>query len=548
MGIKLSIGALVVIVLSVIMIIVGVFLLVKISAVKDVIPEYPVSEDIIVEVNPVSSQKGTVFLINAVYSKQREQQDLNLFVEKGDYSSLLNLYDDGNHHDKKANDGVYGGFFDSSNLDFGKYGVVSGGKVLNSFEISESKCESLYGFGDINFIMLPYGYEDYSEFKKQAKALITGKDSLLEIEPFKSNKDKFSFLTINVSQDLKCSVGCKNVSTIVCCDNVAVFEEASKCGTGSVLILINNKDFCGSASSYSKICAENKDSNLILVHEVGHSFGDLADEYVYSDYYGDYAIGEVDEINCAEEGCEKWKDIGGCYEGCTYSNLYRSVKDKSIMYDLYPEFNDVCEEHLSWLMNKYSSDKSNSDYEKGIPKSYFVKMKYNQGEIKVDSVFLKPISSGVDYRESDYEVKVKDKNEKEVFVSNLYIPDKLYPLPGTFGKLVYEDNFDFALSLPYSSEAENLVVYRDEEQIVSTSLSVFSDNCGNDVCDAEENHLNCAVDCDIKDGFCETSICDPDCESQEYCKLGNNFGYFLGFGFIIGFFVLIVIVIWRFRR
>jgi hypothetical protein len=523
--VKLSIISLVSIALSVIILIFGIFFLLKISSLKEIVPEYPATNQMMVSVEPANSQKGTLFLIQAAYTAKREAQDLSLIIEKQGQIYPIQLYDDGNHFDKKPRDGVYSGFFDSTNVSLGKYNIKNQDDTLAFFEVSESGCESVYGNGDVKIMVLHSGYDDYNEFKADLKSIITSPDSLLQVEPFSSSKNSFSFLSAINSRDLSCEIGCKNISTIVCCDNKLVYEEASKCEFDSILVLVNSNKRCGSASSYAKICAKNPDANLILIHEFGHSFANLADEYVYSDYFGDYSVGEVNEVNCAQKDCEKWKEITeGCFEGCTYSNLYRPTKKNSVMYDLYPQFNEVCQYYIKQLIQNYETSKK--DTEKSMPKSYFVNLHYNEGNTEIKNIYLKPVYSSEDYRKSDYSALIKDSVGNRIFGSGIYIPNKLYPIPPN-GTIVYEKEFDFSIVLPYYPAGDELVIYRKETPVASASLSVFADSCGNNICDAFENRISCSEDCTINDNFCETALCDPDCASQKNCEKEMKMKYIL---------------------
>lgn len=549
MALNLTIKEAVVVIISIIMVVVGFFLVLRISEVKEILHELPVQEQeekIIVEVEPASSQQGTLFLIKANYFGEREQQDLRLIIESKKDVTSMNLYDDGKHYDEKVSDGIYGGFFDSKGKTLGKYEVKNKrNETLSSFVVHEPGCEIIEGAsgGDkIDFIILPFGYNNYDEFKNDAKKLITGADSLLKIEPFKSNKNKFAFFIVNTSRDLKCEIGCKNVSTFVCCDNKIISEEASRCHYDSILILFKSKALCGSASYYAKICSKNELSNLVLVHEIGHSFADLADEYVYSEFYN-YSIGEIESINCDKKGCVKWKNItDGCFKGCTYSSLYRPAEEESIMYGFVPVFNPVCEAHIKNLIENYT--KKGIEMEKAFPqrKSYFVNLNYNKGEIKIKDVFLKPVKSGVNYRESGYSAELKDKDGNSIFISSLYVPDKIYPIPGS-GKMIFEKEVDFSLILPYFSEVKDLMIYRKDRLIANTSLAVFSETCGNNICDEVESHLSCSEDCGIEDNFCETAFCDPDCPSQKNCDRNEKIIYIFSIFLISGALVLLVIAI-----
>jgi hypothetical protein len=546
MGINLSINQLVVVVISVVGLIGGIFLFYQIISIEKSIIQQPVPGDLVVRVTPAESQKGTLFYINAVNTKDRENNELRLFIHNENETYSVYLYDDGNNYDKKAGDGIYGGYFDSSQRPLGTYNIQNEGETIASFKIVDPKCESIEGNAsksNINFIILPSGYESYDDFKKNAKDLLNAKDSIINVDPFLSNKGKFSFSIAN-TRDLGCKTDCSNISTIICCDNKLVYEEASKCHYDSIIVLVNSNKHCGSASSYTKICAKNKESSVFLMHEVGHSFADLEDEYVYPDYYA-YDANSEGGINCDVQGCDKWKSLtDGCYKGCTYSNLYRPSEKDSVMYDLYPQYNEVCKKHIENVIEDYSSKEK--EIENALPeeKSYFINLNYRQGSLRIENIMLKPIKPSTEYKESDYSAKIKDKDGKEIFSTSIYVPSKIYPLPNGSLKRVFEDEFDFSLLLPYSGKAENLDIYYKEKPIESASLAVLSQACGNNACDNSENHISCPKDCSIEnDNFCQEASCDPDCPSQKECIIKQKMTYWAAILLVAGALLIILITI-----
>lgn len=553
MVVGLSMRQAVVMVLSVVMLIMGVVLVVKIMQLQEVLPPLPSPEEkVFVEVSPVSSQQGTHFLIKAEYPEKREQQDLRLIIEKGEYVKSINFYDDGKHYDEEMGDGVYGGVFNSEGRSLGRYEVkkYEEGEALTSFVVHESGCELIEGEAGsekINFVILPSGYRDYKEFKADAEELISGEDSLIKVEPYKSNKYRFSFSLVNTSRDFECKKGCYNVSTIVCCNNKAVLEEASRCHYDSIIVLFKSRELCGSASYYAKLCSKNALSNLVLLHETGHSFADLADEYTYEDYF-DYDIGKINAVNCAEKGCEKWKNITeGCYKGCTYSSLYRPAEKNSIMYTFVPVFNLVSQKHIQDLILDYVYGAS--EIEKASPdqKSYFVNLNYSQGKIDIGDVFLKPVTSGIDFKKSNYKVEITGR-DGSLYKTGLYVPDRIFPLPNSSAKMIVQNNLSFSVMLPYFDDADSLFVYKNDEKVAEKSLALFSKTCGNDICEGAENHLSCPVDCVIMDGFCETRGCDPDCPSQENCESNKKTWLIFSIAIIILSLLLIAIIIFSRRK
>lgn len=536
----------VIIILSIVGFLLGVLLLIQIAGIKDILPVISSSDKLSVKVIPESSQLGTSFLINAVYTEKREQQDLNLRIESLTYSGLVDLYDDGLHSDKDANDGVYGGYFDSTNKPLGNYDIKNQGDVLTSFKIYESNCEFIEGVpGDdkINFVIVPSGYTDYNEFKKDALDLLDCNNCFFNKEPFKSNEDRFSFSIVNIS-DLNCEVGCHEVSTIVCCDSSKVLKQASQCHADSIYVLVNDDAECGSSSSFAKICSKNFYANRILMHELGHSFADLADEYVYSDYYGDYNIGIINNANCDDNSeCSKWTNItDGCYKGCTYSNLYRSTYSNSVMVDLYPEYNPVCREHIKDVIQEQRLEEEQIERLMPSGKSYFVNLRYENGNIEIKEVYLIPVKAGTDMKKSDYSVKI-NLGDNEKYSTSLYVPK--IELPVVNSSPVVLNSVDFSVVLPYIP-ADNLVVY-DKEKPVAKIFLPFADKCGNGICDKGETNLDCS-DCSVEnDNFCQTSECDPNCASQKNCEVVEKTGIWtIGMG--IGLFVIILVIIWLSKK
>lgn len=521
MGFNLTIRSSIIIIISILVLLLGISLILLLNNVgKDILSLQLQSDISHVEVIPESSQKGTIFLIKAVIDK-KESQDYEIIIENDDSSHSVYLYDDGKHYDREAGDGYYGGFLDSTRLDYGKYDIKANDhiKTLSKLTVSGKDCERLVGNKDslINFVILPSGYDSYEDFKIDANKLLSGTDSIIGIEPFKSNLDKFSFTLLNTTKDLGCEVGCYGVSTAVCCIDKKVEIEATKCDADSVIVLVNEDSLCGSASSYAKICAKNPSAKVGLIHEVGHSFADLADEYVYSDYYGDYDIGKIDSVNCDESGCDSWSDVtDGCYKGCSYSNLFRPSFNNSVMYDLVPSFNIVCQNEILDLVSEIQDSKAD------FRKSFIVRLEANEEDLMIKDAFIKPINTPVQTKESLYKAVIKDSENNKIHETNVYIPDKMFLLPGPDSRLIIKDSTEFLIFLPYQTDAKSLEIYKNNELIAGERLDILVNKCGNNICDETENHKSCSTDCELKDNFCETSICDPDCESQKYCLITSK--------------------------
>jgi hypothetical protein len=90
------------------------------------------------------------------------------------------------------------------------------------------------------------------------------------------------------------------------------------------------------SSAISNIAKINTaDRPYVLIHEFGHSFGDLADEYVDEAYYSQVDFNANHYANCDYTPCVSWKgmDNTSCYQGCSLRRYYRPTQE-SVMRSL----------------------------------------------------------------------------------------------------------------------------------------------------------------------------------------------------------------------
>tara|TARA_Y100000310_G_scaffold237425_1_gene240714 strand:+ start:4302 stop:5954 length:1653 start_codon:yes stop_codon:yes gene_type:complete len=516
MGVNLSIRQAVIIAISVIVLIFGIFLIGQLSQIKDVVDNDKQQPGVLtLDISPGKSQIGTVFHLVGEYSQDREQQDLTVFVEGPGGRAAVDLYDDGDHFDLSLGDQIYGGFFDSTEFSAGEYEISFKGENVGSVTVYEEGCEFLDqgpSENSIDFVLLGSGYNTYEDFTEDAANILSGKDSLLTLEPFKTHKDRFSFTLVDSGQDLECSTDCKPNSRLICCDDRKVVEEASRCEHDSVAVLVSDDRLCGSASTYAKVCAKNKNAKLIFAHELGHSFAGLSDEYVYRDK----GFKEGDSVNCASSGCDKWSGISpGCYEGCTYSDGYRSVDENSLMYTYYPEFNQVSQIHIDKVIRGFSSEEVSGE---APDRSYLVNLEYKDGGLSIDSVAIKPIKSGRISKESEYSAVLLGVDGNKLFETGLDLPFINLPLPNISDGPLEAEEFTYSAILPEFVESGSLEIRKDGESVAAVELTSFLERCGDNICQEFENALNCDLDCEIaEDNFCQVAACDPDCPSQALC-------------------------------
>ena len=153
--------------------------------------------------------------------------------------------------------------------------------------------------GTIDVVILAEGYtaEEMELFMADAK--ITA-DEILSYEPFNSHRDKFNFIAVaSPSKDSNVSVPQQEAwrSTAVG-SNFMTFYMARYLTSGNVyamydlvtnipcehfVILANTDTYGGGGiyNSYTLTTAHHKDFRPVVVHEFGHSFAGLGDEYFY---------------------------------------------------------------------------------------------------------------------------------------------------------------------------------------------------------------------------------------------------------------------------
>jgi hypothetical protein len=178
--------------------------------------------------------------------------------------------------------------------------------------------------GKANFVFVGAGYSDYDALKSDALALIdydgnNGNNGLMSIEPFKSYRSKFNIYILPDNNEIPLVKGWLNQ---VEPDFSKALEVAGRCSVAEYKVIISKTPYrsyaSGKATSVS-IAGGFQNGARTIIHELGHSFGGLADEYVEEDL-GDRPY----PPNCApsKETAEKWWGNipgAGFFEGCSYT-------------------------------------------------------------------------------------------------------------------------------------------------------------------------------------------------------------------------------------
>ncbi len=234
----------------------------------------------------------------------------------------------------------------------------------------------------IDIAILPEGYTALNEatFIKDAKLAA---QALLNHEPFKSNANKFNIVAVFVpSVDNSVSVPreakwkstafASHFSTFYCDRYLttqkifAIHDALSGIDYEHIIVLANTKEY-GGGGIYNHLtltAAHHSFFKPVLVHEFGHAFGGLADEYAYGDDMLMYPLTVEPwepNITTKVDFAQKWENKMGTkgyslVEGAAYSpkGVFRSAPDCRMRTNECATFCNVCTDALVKLIKFYT--------------------------------------------------------------------------------------------------------------------------------------------------------------------------------------------------
>lgn len=249
----------------------------------------------------------------------------------------------------------------------------------------------------VDIVILPEGYTK-SEMKKFEKDCEFFVKSLFNFEPYSLHKDKFNIWAVMAASEesgitnpangtykntvLHCSFYTFN-SERYCMsyDNRSIRQLAGLVPYDQIYILANTKNYGGGGiyNFYNVSVAGHFVSSAVIIHEFGHSFAGLADEY-YDDTttYGEFYNLNIEpwepNITTLKNFDKKWKnmldssvpiptpatpeykDIIGVYEGAGYEpkGMYRPKIDCLMHTFRGNKFCKVCENAIEKMILFYS--------------------------------------------------------------------------------------------------------------------------------------------------------------------------------------------------
>ena len=183
----------------------------------------------------------------------------------------------------------------------------------------------------VDIVILPdvYSEEEMGKFVIDCNFF---KECLFSYEPYKSYQDRFNIRAIMApSQDSGISIPAEDIwkNTAVGCsfytfdserycmstNNQAIRNLAGLVPYDQIYILANTSKY-GGGGIYNFYCVSSTDDNLssdVIIHEFGHGFAGLSDEYYYSNSYESYYNLSIEpwepNLTTLVDFDSKWKDM-----------------------------------------------------------------------------------------------------------------------------------------------------------------------------------------------------------------------------------------------
>ena len=189
---------------------------------------------------------------------------------------------------------------------------------------------------------------DMNTFTSKAEEF---KNYLLAVEPFLTGAPLMEVHIYENLEDLGCATGCYNIDRLLCCDSGKVISAAVNSGYLFDEIIVMHKTLTYSGGGFTEYMDAYRTNSYtsyamvysgtyfkeVALHEFGHSFGNLCDEYTYTTEGSSYSLC----VNC-RENCSDWSHItDACQLSCSAMNDYYRPEDSIMLSLSIPYFNRV---------------------------------------------------------------------------------------------------------------------------------------------------------------------------------------------------------------
>ena len=234
---------------------------------------------------------------------------------------------------------------------------------------------------DVAIVAEGYKASESGRFYRDAKDAV---DAILSHEPFGKFADRFNFVAVALpSQESGVSIPGKGVwkktplsshfntfysDRYLTTLHVKDLHDAL-CGIPyeHIIILANTDNYGGGGifNSYTLTTAHHSAFKPVVVHEFGHSFAGLGDEYYYDDQYTEYYYPDTEpwepNITTMKDFASKWQDMveegtAGVFEGGGYQSkgVWRGAENCRMKTNGADGFCAVCRRAIERIIRFYT--------------------------------------------------------------------------------------------------------------------------------------------------------------------------------------------------
>jgi len=319
-----------------------------------------------------------------------------------------------------------------------------------------------------NCKLLEYNGKDKTNivFFSDAKNSREYTDYLLNQEPYASNKKQLNFYYIN-DYTPKCEIY-KGIAIL--CYSKELIKKISSCPADLIVVLKDEKPEIRS-SAYMNVLSLNLNSpKTVFLHELGHAFANLADEYIPSKM-------PSKAKNC-QKSCDNFQGLNeGCFNGCSNEGYSRSIENGIMRTLNTAEYGEFDKALILEKLKKSSDSKITSFAIKNIincseQQYVLIEGNYSKGKITINNKNIETGCLGTNGI-GDFEYKLNLKSGEELtenFNPELIFTDTQKIEQQQINGEALEYQGDFFLKIPLIENSRSLEIIKNKEILTELNL------------------------------------------------------------------------------
>ena len=210
---------------------------------------------------------------------------------------------------------------------------------------------------DITFVGDNYTSADLAMFYQDVDRVIA---HMLTYEPYTSRSSQIVFHSVeNTTVDLGC-VHSPTMDRLITCNNTTVTSVVNNAGApyDKIIVLVNDPNYGGSGGAVA-VAYNGSYSPQVAVHEFGHTFGGLLDEYNL--YVSNGTLDNKTHANCfaGAPPAADWNGLVALTDysgGCNYPNWYRPSPCSLMLSLSCTYFNAVSQQQLNAKLDLFAGN------------------------------------------------------------------------------------------------------------------------------------------------------------------------------------------------